>query len=239
MRALVTGGASGIGCAITRRLARESGAEVWFTFARSRDAAESITREFPNAHAVHADFTDAASIESLLAAMEGWHLSAIVNSAITGFSRTHAHKLAPGVLQSSFEHNVLPAVRLTHRALHAFRKARAGRIVTILSAYVVNRPPLGMAEYVANKAYLHSMTKSWAVENADFGITANCVSPSVVRTALTGDLGEDAVRSIAEASPLHRLLTEMEVADAVFFLLTASPHLNGVNLVINAGQDIA
>jgi 3-oxoacyl-[acyl-carrier protein] reductase len=134
--------------------------------------------------------------------------------------------------------NVYPVVKLTQQFIADSRKRKSGKIITILSSGIINKPPLGWSEYIANKAYLHSMAKSWAVENVSFGITSNCVSPSFMQTNLTKQTDKRIVELMISDNPHKRLLTEVEVAEAVSFLVTASPHINGSNLIINAAQDI-
>jgi NAD(P)-dependent dehydrogenase (short-subunit alcohol dehydrogenase family) len=238
MKVLVTGGASGIGEAITRLLVKEPGNQVWLTYRSSKGVALAIASEYPNARAVHCDFSDPASVDALLVALESWELTAIVNGAIASLTTAHAHKLDAETLRTSFEQNVVSTIRITNRALAGFRSRREGRIVTVLSSYLVNKPPTGLAEYVANKAYLRSFAKSWAIENARFGVTSNCISPSLVRTHLTSTMDERTIDALVEAHPLGRLLTCDEVAEGVRYLLTASPHVNGVNLLVNAGNDV-
>jgi NAD(P)-dependent dehydrogenase (short-subunit alcohol dehydrogenase family) len=184
------------------------------------------------------DFTSRDSVAALIARLGDLNLDALVNNAITGLRRAHFQKIPIDEFERSFQANVLPVVAITQALLTRFRKARAGRIVTVLTSYVVNKPPLGLSEYVANKAYLASLAKSWATENAAFGITSNCVSPSMVRTNLTNDLDAEAWATLDNANPLRRSLTADEVANTVCFLLTASPHVNGANIVMNGAQDV-
>ena len=132
----------------------------------------------------------------------------------------------------------MPTLRITQQAIKEFRKKKNGRIITVLTSYLTNRPPIGLSEYVANKAYLLSLSRSWAVESVRFNITSNCVSPSMMKTSLTNHLDERQIEDITNSNPLKRLVTPEEVADAVFYLASASPQINGVNLLINGGVDV-
>ncbi|HEY2584005.1 MAG TPA: SDR family oxidoreductase, partial [Mucilaginibacter sp.] len=105
----------------------------------------------------------------------------------------------------------------------------------ILSAALVNTPPIGSAVYVANKAYLEELTKVWAVENLKFNITSNAVSPSLMLTNLTASMDERLIEQIKNDRPL---LSTEEVAESVLFLVNAGQQINGVNLIINAAGNI-
>jgi len=101
---------------------------------------------------------------------------------------------------------------------------------------LVGNPPVGSSEYVAAKAYLASLSKSWAVENAY--ISSNCISPSFMKTQLTSDVDERLIQDMVNKHPLKRLVTVDEVAETVRFLVSASQQINGVNVVMNAATHI-
>ena len=134
--------------------------------------------------------------------------------------------------------NILPVIQLTQQFIKNSRKKKSGKIITILTSAIINKPPLGWAEYVANKAYLQSLSTSWAIENSAFGITSNCISPSIMITNLTKNIDKRLVESMIESNPNKSLLNENEVAESVSFLTNASSQINGTNLVINAASDL-
>lgn len=238
MNTLVTGGASGLGLAITRRLAKEQTGTVYFTWHRSSEMALALEKEFPNVKGVVCDFTNNESVTQLLAAMNQMELHVIVNNAFSGMEMNYFHKTDASYFEQNFSRNVMPVIRITQQAIHLFRKQKSGKIITILSSYLINKPPIGLSEYVASKNYLLSLSKSWAVENGRFNITSNCISPSTMQTALTASTDERVMEEMINVHPLKRLITPEEVADTVAYLTQASAHLNGENIVLNAASDI-
>lgn len=238
MNILITGGASGLGEAITRKLAQDQQNKVYFTYSRSEENARKIEAELPNAIALACDFTKADSISNFEKLMAELDLDVLVNNAITGFVKKHFHKMQPEDFLQSFQHNILPTIRISQLAINIFRKKRFGKIITILSAATINKPPIGWSEYVANKEYLYALSKSWATENISFNITANCVSPAFMLTKLNSETDERIVSEMEKQHPLKRLLTPLEVAGAVDFFVNASQQINGTNLIINAGGDL-
>jgi NAD(P)-dependent dehydrogenase (short-subunit alcohol dehydrogenase family) len=226
-----------LGEAITRRLAQNSAQEIWFTYRSSAAKAQNLEREFPNARGICCDFTNADDMAALLKQMDEIGFDALVNNAIsTPIAKKHFHKTNLDVFREGFTQNILPTVEITQRAITKFREKKGGRIVTLLTATLVGRPPAGYAEYTAAKAYIHSLAKSWATENAAHNITSNCISPGFMATKLTSDTDERIVEQMTAQHPLKRLLTTGEVAEAVEFFLKAPLHINGTNLVINAAE---
>ncbi|MEY3051128.1 MAG: hypothetical protein RLY31_913 [Bacteroidota bacterium] len=238
MKVLVTGGASGLGADITRTLAADDGIQVYFTYCRSAAAAAELVRQHPNVRGIRCDFEDANSMAELLRDIPGWELDGLVNNAMAGFLRKHFHKIPAESFGNSFRRNVLPVVQVTQAALQGFRARRHGRILTVLTAALANRPPVGWSEYVANKAYLLSLSKSWATEYAKYDITSNCISPTFMPTPLNEELDERMVEEIRRQMPRQELLPTTEVARLVRQLLTGSGQVNGVNLLVNQGADI-
>lgn len=238
MKILLTGGASGLGEAITKKLALFDERTVYFTYCKSKENASNIESQYKNTRALYCDFNDSVSVNDLIRQMASLDMDVLVNNATLGMIKNHFYKIPSQDFLKSFQENVLPVIQLTQEAIKQFRKKKFGKIITILSSAIVNKPPLGWAEYTANKAYLLSLSKSWAVENANFNITSNCISPSLMRTQLTSDIDERVVEMMTNGHPLKKLLTPAEVAEAVSFLVTCTNQINGTNLVINAAVDV-
>ncbi|HYG49849.1 MAG TPA: SDR family oxidoreductase [Flavobacteriales bacterium] len=237
---LVTGGASGLGRSITELLCENKSNEVYFTYFSSVDAARELEKQFPNAHGIKADFSVRNEMEALNAKLADINLDVLINNALPHkFEQTHFHKMEYDVFVNGFMNNVMPVVELTRAAIALFRKKKSGKIITVLSSYIINKPPIGFSEYAASKAYLLSLAKSWASEYAAFNITSNCISPSFMLTALASDVDERIIEENRQKHPLKRLLTTGETAGSVAYLVDASAHVNGINLVINAAENIA
>ena len=162
MNVLVTGGGSGLGGVITRKLASIPGNKVFFTFHQSADKAAAMEKELGQVKGIHCDFSKPEDVEKLCSMISDCDLDVLINNAIAGMTKTHFHKTTADTFLNSFTVNVFPTLQITQKAIFSFRKKKFGKIITILSSYLANLPPTGLSEYVANKAYLQSMSKSWA-----------------------------------------------------------------------------
>ena len=237
MNILVTGGVSGLGRAISEKLAKEyPNRIVYATYFSSKSGAQLLESSFSNIKTISCDFSSTESVDLLISRLPDLNIEILVNNALTGIESKHFHKIESSFFVESFQKNILPVIRLSQALIPLFRKQKRGKFITILSSYILDAPPLGMSEYVAAKCYLHSLSNSWAAENAKYGITANCLSPSIMRTGLTSDTDERVFEELELASPLKRLLTVEETANAVYYLSTKGTELNGVNLKVEAGD---
>jgi NAD(P)-dependent dehydrogenase (short-subunit alcohol dehydrogenase family) len=238
MKILVTGGASGVGASITRRLAELPGNEIYFTFNLSGAEAGRLEEGFPNASSMRCNFSNDEDLQSLMDKMAVIDPDVLINNAWTGILQKHFHLMGRKDVEHDFMNNLLPTIQLTQRAIKLFRKKKFGKIITILSSYIVGNPPVGYSAYVANKNYLYSMAKSWAVENVRHNITSNCISPSFMRTNMNQSTDSRIIEEMEDSHPLKKLLTTEEVADTVAYLVQASQQINGINFIINSASAI-
>jgi len=239
MNILITGGASGLGEAITRKLAEDSSNKIYFTYSNSFTKAKSIETDFVNTVSIKCDFGDAIEVKSLTDKVKELDLDVLINNAYSGEPiKGYFHKISPEDFSSEFMVNIIPTVLITQSALNDFRKKKKGKIITILTSFLLNTPPIGSSTYVANKAYLASLVKSWATENIKFNISSNAVSPAFMQTNLTANVDERVIEQIKDTHPLKQILPVDEVAKAVSFLVNTTAQINGIDIAINAGANI-
>ncbi len=241
---LVTGGARGLGQAITRALARE-GAGVVINYLRSEAAALALAEELgPRAVALQADVTDAAAVQRLFAAARertGAPISAVVNNALAQFSfdgdaRPKLGEVAWERFSQQIEGAVKGALNTMQAALPAMRAQGFGRIVNV-GTNLFQNPVVPYHDYTAAKAALLSLTRTAANDLGPDGITVNMVSGGLLRTTDASRATPEAVFDlIASLTPLRRVTTPEEFADAVLFFLSPwARAVTGQNLVVDSG----
>ena len=204
-----------------------------------RDSNISIQELSKSDYHIKCDFNDLETVNSLCEMIPDLKLDVLINNAYSGnFITKHFNKIQPDIFSSDFIKNTIPTILITQSTISYFKKIKRGKIITILTSTLVNQPPAGASSYVANKAYLQSLTKSWAVENKKFNITSNSVSPALMQTKLTSDIDERIIDQIINSHPLKKILRTTEVAETVAFLVNSSQQINGIDLVINSAENI-
>jgi NAD(P)-dependent dehydrogenase (short-subunit alcohol dehydrogenase family) len=239
MKILITGGSSGLGNAIVKLLSKDDNNSIFFTFNCHEEETKQLEVSGKNCKAIHCDFTVEASVSKLCEMIPSLDLDVLVNNAYVGNAQNnHFHKIQLEEFLQSFQNNLIPAIKITQEAIKVFRKKKFGKIINIITSYVINTPPIGCSMYAANKAYLLQLSKSWSNEYAKFNITSNCISPEFMETNLSKDLDYRIIEQMIDTHPLKKLLTPEEVAETVKFLIETSQQINGVNIPINAAQNI-
>ena len=238
MKILITGGSSGLGKTLVERLSLEKKNKIFFTYCNSYSAAKNIEKNIDNVEKIHLDFSNKTSISNLIKKIPRLDCDILVNNAYSSYQNLHFRKINHKELQNSFKINVFPTVRITQAMINHFVSKKFGKIINVLTSYLVSNPPIGLSEYVANKAYLLSMNKSWAVEYGRLNITSNAVSPSIIRNNFTKNI-DGRILDIAESKhPLKKFISEEEVYSTVKFIIDSPQHLNGQNIILNAAENL-
>jgi 2-keto-3-deoxy-L-fuconate dehydrogenase len=226
MRAIVTGGASGIGAAVVQLLREKD----WKVVVLDRDPCDIVV-----------DLTDGSAVEAAVAEAVSrlGGLDVVVNNAGVGAQGTvedNDDKEWFGV----FDINVMGMVRVARAALPHLRESSCAAIVNTCSVAATAGLP-NRALYSATKGAVMSLTLAMAADHVREGIRVNCVAPGTADTPWIGrllDAAEDpaAERAALEArQPMGRLVSANEVAEAIVFLATNSA-ATGTMLFVDGGM---
>jgi 3-oxoacyl-[acyl-carrier protein] reductase len=227
--ALVTGASGGIGSDIARAL-HGQGATVALSGTR-KEALDALAAELgERTHVLPCNLSDAAAVDALPKQAEEalGNLDILVNNA--GLTRDNLF-----MRMKDEEWDEVIRVNLTG-VLRGMMKRRWGRIIGITSVVGVTGNP-GQGNYAASKAGMIGMTKSLAQEVASRNITANCIAPGFIRSAMTDALNEEQQSRIMSTIPAGRLGEASEIAAAAVFLASEeAAYVTGQTLHVNGGM---
>ncbi|MBA2117061.1 SDR family NAD(P)-dependent oxidoreductase [Bremerella alba] len=235
--AVVTGGGSGIGLAIARRLASE-GASVVITGRRQAVLDEAVALLGDCAVGIVADVSKAASLEALYADVRRrfGRIDVLVANAGGG---VHAPlgEITETQIDQQFSTNVKGVVLTIQGALSLFSP---GSSVIIIGSTASKDPAPSMSIYGGTKAAIRNMVRSWVAELKGSGVRLNIVSPGPTNTDSLresfGDKAEEGLAFLIAKSPLGRIGEPEEIASAVAFLASdEASYINGVELFADGG----
>lgn len=134
---------------------------------------------------------------------------------------------------------VMSAVKICKALLPRMAKAKFGRVLFIQTSYTIGAPPKNTAAYVMAKSAIGGLVKSLAVEYARFGVTVNCVAPSMMETRFLTDTPDLVVQASAADNPMGRNARVEDVVPAMAFLLSEEARfITGVTLPVTGGSAI-
>ncbi|HMJ75317.1 MAG TPA: SDR family NAD(P)-dependent oxidoreductase [Iamia sp.] len=239
--AVVTGGAAGIGEAISRALAN-AGFEValWDV---DLVGASKVAAGLPTpAIALEVDVTDRASVEAALVRVEAelGPVDVLVNNAgvdkIESFFESEEPTWGRVVAV-----NFVGAIRCCHVVVPGMVERRRGRVVNIASD--AGRVGGGGVVYSGTKGALIASSKALAGEVARYGVTVNCIAPGPVETAFlqqVRDYDDRIYAMMAKAIPMRRVAVPDDIAPAVVFLASdGAGYITGQTLSVNGGLSMA
>jgi len=211
-KALVTGGARGIGAAISRALAN-SGWDVVIHYHKSEPEARALAQEL-GATPIQADIRDAAQVCEMFQSIGAIDL--LVNNAGLADYGLFTD-LTPARWREIFAVNLDGTFYCTQAALPAMIQAKSGVILNIASIWGMVGASCEAA-YAASKAAVIGLTKSLAKELGPSGIRVNCIAPGAVETEMLAELTPADLEAIRRATPLGTLGTPADIAHVAAFL---------------------
>jgi acetoacetyl-CoA reductase len=242
--ALVTGGMSGLGTAICRRLDADGFRVAVAHAAGQRDPQAWLAAQRDDGHRFSAYRVDAADygdaewmVQKVLA--ELGRIDVLVNNvgvlcdrSLSNMSADEWHAVLRTTLDSVFN--------MSKQVIDPMTERRWGRIINI-SSVTAQSGAYGQSNYAAAKAGMHGFTKSLALELARFGITVNTISPGILRSRLVQQIpGDVMAQTILPSIPVGRLGEPAEVAALVAYLASDDAgYVTGANVAINGGQHMS
>ncbi|WP_286274915.1 SDR family NAD(P)-dependent oxidoreductase [Mycobacterium antarcticum] len=238
--ALVTGSTGGLGVAIAAALA----AQDVFVVVSGRDEArgETVVADICSsggrAAFVAADLgageDEIRRVAATATEVAGGHLDVLVNNAATLVMPTPTADITEGQLRDVFAVNVFAPLLLTGIIAPQMARHGGGAIVNIGSITGLHGAS-GSAVYCANKAAIHSLTKSWADEYGPVGVRVNAVAPGPIATERQQEYAEH-LEPVLARLPSRRMSTPEEVAACVVFLAgAAASNVHGAVLSVDGG----
>jgi NAD(P)-dependent dehydrogenase (short-subunit alcohol dehydrogenase family) len=239
--AIVTGGSSGIGFAIAGKLVKNNIRSI--LIGRDMDKLKMACGYLGNlAECVVCDLTKLEAIPGIVRKIIDEHgkIDILINNA-----GIHLKKKFSAVTDEEYQRIIMnnqnAMFTLTREVTSFMVKKKSGTVLNISSMASQYGIP-GVIAYTASKSAIEGMTRAMAVELSPFGIRVNCIAPGFIKSNMSSyalDSDPDRKRKVISRTPLGRLGTQEEVAEAAFFLVSeAASFITGVVLPVDGGNSI-
>jgi len=220
-QAIITGGASGIGLAIVKKL-HGLGVKVVLCDLnlQSLEAAKKTVGN--NARTLCMDVTNLMAVEAAIGGLvkESGPIDILVNSAgVTGITNVKSHEVDPANVDFVFRVNFFGSYHTSRVVLPGMLQQKYGRILHIASI-AGKEGNAGMMAYSASKAAVIGMTKAQGKELAETGITVNALAPAVILTPMVEAMPPAQVTYMTDKIPMKRCGTLDEIASMAAFIVS-------------------
>ncbi len=235
--ALITGGANGIGLATAKRFAKE-GAKIilWDVTDKGQQVVNGLMSDGAQALFQKVSVADQeAVIEAVAIAKNHFgRIDILINNAGITKDRTLL-KMSKQEWDDVISVNLTGVFNCTQAVVPIMKEQNYGRIVSA-SSNVAIRGNYGQTNYVATKSAIIGMTKVWALELGRFGITANCIAPGFIQTAMTDAMPEEVRKQSLAHIPVGKWGAPDDIANGYLYLASdEASFVSGICLTIDGG----
>jgi 3-oxoacyl-[acyl-carrier protein] reductase len=235
--ALITGGAGGIGLATTERFVKE-GARVimWDVSDKGIEVASQLNKAGHEVLFKKVSVTDQEQVQTAVAeALAHFgRIDILINNAGITRDRTLL-KMSKNEWDDVIAVNLTGVFNCTQAIAPIMRDQNYGRIVSAASNVAI-RGNYGQTNYVATKSAIIGMTKVWAMELGRYGITANCIAPGFIHTAMTDAMPEEVRKQSIPLIPLGKWGVPEDIANGYLYLASdEASFVSGICLTIDGG----
>ena len=234
---LITGSNGGIGFSIAELLAKQN-AKLTLLYHENNQKIVKLNDESTNVEIVKTDLSNSIKLdETINTIMKKHSIDIFIHSPAYPIQHTDIMKLTWDDFQKQFDLQMKSFFQISKSIVPQMKSNKFGKIISILTSYLIGKPPNLLADYIVAKYSLLGMTKCMATELGPFGIRVNSVSPSMVNTPLTESLPKKLKEITKSQVPLESRLAEpIDIAEVVHFLCSESAnYITGENILVTGG----
>ncbi len=238
-RILITGANGGIGQSLCEILLQNNAKLVLF-YHEKRTQVDNLLKKYGDSNIqIHqVDLLDGKKLDEIMNSVtSSGQIDSFIHSATIPIENKGIANLQWEDYQSHIDVQTRSFFHIVKSLIPHMKEKKRGKIISILTSYTVGRPPNNISPYLVGKYSLLGLSKSLAVELGPYGITVNCISPSMTNTPLIEKLPSKLKEITASQIPLGKLAEPKNVASVALFLCSDhADYISGENILVTGAQ---
>ena len=240
---IITGANGGIGFEVIKLLAKQN-AKLILLYHENSEKIEKLKSDLGDTCYIEikkVDLTNEKELDDIMnSILEKHSIDIFIHSPAYPIQHKAITNMSWSDFQKQFDLQTKSFLQISKLIIPHMKSQKFGKIISILTSYVVGKPPNGITDYIVGKYSLLGLTKCMATELGSFGVRANSVSPSIVNTPLTDPLPSKLKEITKSQIPLENRLAEpSEVAEVILFLCEdGSNYITGENILVTGGYSM-
>jgi 3-oxoacyl-[acyl-carrier protein] reductase len=239
---LITGASSDIGVNFIETLAQTGqNATVIAQYNSSKDQIIRLSKEIKNLkiYPLQCDLSDKIAVTDFVdTILTNFSCPThILHIAASKFNYCKVKNIDISDMEKQMQISVYSLAQIAKVFVPQMKRMHTGKIVAVLSAFVLGVPPKQMTPYITTKYALLGLLKSLAADCAGYDVCINGISPNMIETKFLSNIDDRIIQMTANASAMKRNIRLEEVVSGINYLLSeSSSYLNGVNLNLSGGD---
>lgn len=233
---VITGGAQGIGLEIANEYLEAGGSVMIWDYSTDalKAGAEALKAYTGRVHTAQVDVSKLDSCRDAAAKLP-WKIDALVNNA--GILRDKSFsKMTEDEWSAVIATNLTGVFNVTKALFDSFKEEAPHKRIVNLASLVALYGNFGQTNYVAAKAGVIGMTKTWAREFAKKGFTVNAIAPGFIQTRMTASMPKNVIDAMVAKIPVPRMGQPSDIARACLFLCSdEASYVNGTVMSVDGG----
>lgn len=236
---LVTGSTSDLGYGYLKKFKNKNITIIAFYYDFEERLDDLIENYGLNIVKIYFDFLCLDNMEEKVKKLsEKYFISKVLHLSAPIVKQERFNKISKEVFYNDFTIQVVSLVEILKVVLLRMKKEKKGKILVVLTSYIVGAPPKFLSSYVTSKYAMMGFLKSLVSEYGQFNIQINGISPSMIQSKFLNNMDERVVEMGIEKHPMKRTVTIDEVAETIDYLFfNNNSFLNGNNILLTGGEN--
>lgn len=236
---LVTGATSDIALEFLNKIKNKNNIVLAF-YRNNKEKLELFKNDKIKIVPIYCDFNNIDNLSEIMESVsKEYQIDMVLHFAAAGVKNERFHKISVKQVELDFKVQYLSIFTILKYVLPVMKKNKKGKIIFLLSSFIIGVPPKFLTSYISMKYALLGLMKSLVSEYGNFNIQINAISPSMFQSKFLENIDKIAIEMYKKNHPMKELIKKDEIINIILFLLeNENKFLNGNNFNLSGSETL-